>query len=175
MKIVVLSDIHDNIWNLKIALENMPQTDAMICCGDLCSPFIIGLLAKSYSKDIYVVFGNNDGDLYRITQNASKFAHVKLCGEMLDMVLDNQKIAVNHYPEIARPLALSGQYDLVCYGHNHIHQIETIGNTLLINPGTMMGYNPATDQDITPSLIIYDTKSYMTDTYHIQKGKLAKS
>lgn len=46
MKISVISDIHDHIWNLQKALS-MPElqaTEAMLFCGDLCSPFVIHLL-----------------------------------------------------------------------------------------------------------------------------------
>lgn len=41
MRIAVLSDIHDNVWNLAAALDAGAETDALICCGDLCSPFIV--------------------------------------------------------------------------------------------------------------------------------------
>ena len=55
------------------------------------------------------------------------------------LMFDGRKVAVNHYPEIARDQALSGQYDMVCHGHDHIANVERIGHTLLINPGEVMG------------------------------------
>ena len=39
----------------------------------------------------------------------------------------------------ARDQALSGRYDLVCYGHDHEAHVERVGNTLLVNPGEVMG------------------------------------
>ncbi len=40
MRIVILSDIHDNVWKLAAALDAVRNnTDAMLRCGDLCSPF----------------------------------------------------------------------------------------------------------------------------------------
>ena len=48
MKIGILSDIHDNIWNLRAALEGLGEADALICCGDLCSPFVVGLLGEGF-------------------------------------------------------------------------------------------------------------------------------
>lgn len=50
-----------------------------------------------------------------------------------------KQIAVNHYPEIARPLAESGKYDAVFYGHDHISHMELIDKALLLNPGEVMG------------------------------------
>ncbi|MBI1882121.1 MAG: metallophosphoesterase family protein, partial [Chloroflexi bacterium] len=141
MKVGILSDIHDNIWKLAPALTGLQETEALICCGDLCSPFIIGLLAEGFQdRPIHIVFGNNDADLFRITNNAKKYAHVHLHGEFFQGELGGKKFAVNHFDNIARPIAASGQYDVVCYGHNHIYKIGPVGSTLTINPGAIMGY-----------------------------------
>ena len=36
MRLAILSDIHDHVWNLAAALGwCAARTDAMICCGDL--------------------------------------------------------------------------------------------------------------------------------------------
>ena len=56
-------------------------------------------------------------------------------------------------------LAKSGQYDIVCYGHNHRYQVEQVGKTLTINPGAIMGYDPINNKDILPTFVIYDTAS----------------
>jgi hypothetical protein len=48
-------------------------------------------------------------------------------------------VALTHYPEVARALAASGLYDLVCYGHDHTAHEERLGNTVLLNPGEVMG------------------------------------
>jgi len=83
MRIGIIADSHDHIWNLRAALTCLATTDALICCGDLCSPFIIGLLAEGYTAGpLHIVFGNNDGDLFRITQNAAHNPHVALHGEL---------------------------------------------------------------------------------------------
>ncbi len=157
MKIVILSDIHDNVWKLAALLQNITNADAMICCGDLCSPFIVPQLAAGFAGPIHIVFGNNDGDLFRITQNAARFDHVHLHGEFLEIELGGKRFAVNHYDHIARRLAASDTYDVVCYGHNHIYQVERVGKTLTINPGPVMGYSPAQQQDVPSTYVIYDT------------------
>src|SRR5437588_11169651 len=80
MKIAILSDIHDNLWNLSSALNAVRDSDVLICCGDLCSPFVIDELAK-FGRDIHIVFGNNDADLYRITTKALKKPNCHLHGQ----------------------------------------------------------------------------------------------
>jgi uncharacterized protein len=168
MKIAILSDIHDNIWNLATAKPALLESDVMICCGDLCSPFIVGMLAEGYEdREIHIVFGNNDGDLYRITDNARKFENVHLHGAFYEGPLGGRNFAVNHYPDIALAIARAGKHDVVCYGHNHEFNIASEGNTLTINPGTIMGYNPVKQKDVPSSFVIYDTEENRAIGYQI--------
>jgi len=44
-----------------------------------------------------------------------------------------------HYPEQARGLASLSNYDIIYCGHSHRYGIESLGNTLLINPGQLLG------------------------------------
>ena len=48
---------------------------------------------------------------------------------------------------------LQGGFDVVCCGHNHSYNVEEIGNTLLINPGEMLG------KDTQPAFAILDSSS----------------
>lgn len=139
MQIAVFSDIHDNIWKLSSALEKIQDVDVLICCGDLCAPFVVAQLAEGFFGPIHIIFGNNDGDTFRITQIAGQHDQVILHGEFADANLAKKRIAVTHFPEIAYSLAGSGFYDLVCYGHDHQYRISREGETLLINPGEIMG------------------------------------
>lgn len=168
MKIGVISDIHDNVWKLESALKTLRErADVLLCCGDLCSPFVIFQLARGFSAPIHVVFGNNDADLFRITRNAAAFPHVALHGELYRGTLDGKRIAMNHYPEIARGLALSGEYDIVAYGHNHLHDIETVNGVLLVNPGPIMGAAIGGDgswSDVASTFLIVDTGTGQAET-----------
>lgn len=176
MKIAVISDIHDNVWKLEAALTKIRELklEALICCGDLCSPFIVGLMKNSFPGPIHTVFGNNDADLYRITQQAVT-DKVMFYGELAELVVQNdslvpsnkadpaipgKRIAVNHFNYLARPMAASGKYDTVLYGHNHQHRHERFGQIDVINPGTIMGYNPLAEAGkkyIASTFLIYDT------------------
>ena len=178
MRVAILSDIHDNVWNLATALEGIKNTDAMIVCGDLCSPFIAVQLASDYSGPIHIVFGNNDGDLYRITKLSGRYENIDIHGEFFQGELGGKQFAANHFGYIALPLSDSGKYDVVCYGHNHAYKIEKRGKALAINPGTIMGYDPAQRVDVTATLAIYDTERgqatgyYLTERTGGSKGEL---
>jgi hypothetical protein len=74
-----------------------------------------------------------------LTRNANAAGDVTLHGELAELELGGCRIAVNHYPHIARPLAESGDYDAVFYGHDHTALVERVGDCLLLNPGEVMG------------------------------------
>jgi uncharacterized protein len=140
MKIAVLSDSHDNIWKLAAAMPHLAAADVVIHCGDLIAPFMILRLIKGTgSKPVHIVWGNNDGDKGLIAQVAAKAENIQLHGDFAHLELGGLKIAVNHYPKIARTLAEAGSYDVVCYGHDHTTHVEWVGETLLLNPGELMG------------------------------------
>jgi len=191
MKIAVLSDIHDNVWKLEAALGKIRELkpDALFCCGDLCSPFIVGLMSRALRDEpagvlvpIHVVFGNNDADLYRITQQAVA-GQMMFYGELAEFVMadgklqprkefvdpqtkvdhfydsanDGKRIAVHHFDYLARPIAASGKYAAVFYGHNHKRRHERSETTDVINPGAIMGYDGANKMDIPSTFVVYDT------------------
>jgi putative phosphoesterase len=134
MKIAVLSDSHDNIWKLAAAMPHMAAADAVIHCGDLCSPFMITRIGEGAAgKPVH------DGDRDLIGRNAARFLGITLHGQAARFEFGGLRIAVNHYPELARGLAASGEFDLVFYGHDHTAHQEWIGRCLLINPGELMG------------------------------------
>ena len=160
MKIAILSDIHDNVWSLAAALEHAQEAEALLCCGDLCSPFIIPRLAEGFSgRPIHIVFGNNDADLLRIARQAGRFPQVQLHGAFFQGEVGGVSLAMNHYDDIALAIAASGQYQVVCYGHNHAYRVEQIGRTLTINPGTLLGYDPIHNRDVAMTFVLYDTAS----------------
>jgi len=141
MKIAVLSDVHDNIWRLETLLEDINRSgvEALLFCGDLCAPFTLKQIAEGVDGPVHFVLGNNDGDVLLLSRIANGLDNATLHGHFAYLELGGRKVAINHYPRIARDQALSGQYDLVCYGHDHTANVERIGDTLLVNPGEGMG------------------------------------
>lgn len=140
MKIAVMSDTHDHIWRLDLALTLMLNADRIIHCGDLCSPFVIKHIGEAArGRPVDVVWGNNDGDPRLICEVASSYHNIALHGQFAELRIDDLVVAVNHYPEIAEPLAASGKFDLVCYGHDHTAYESRVGKCILLNPGELMG------------------------------------
>jgi len=139
MKIAVLSDSHDNIWKLDAAMGILQKAEAVLHCGDLCSPFMVKRMAEGIEAPIHIVWGNNDGDRFNILKVAQEYRHVHIEGPYTELSLGGREVALSHYPRIACPAARSGQYDLVCYGHDHSAHEERVGDCLVLNPGELMG------------------------------------
>jgi len=162
MRIAILSDIHDNVWKLAAALTAVGDADALLCCGDLCSPFVVHQLGRGFAGPIHIVFGNNDGDLFRIGANARHYPNIHLHGELFRGEFDGQSFAMNHYDGIAQTLAAANEFDVVCYGHNHLFDLRRIGRTLAINPGAIMGAVFAPDgarTDVPATFVMYETRT----------------
>ena len=141
MLIAVMSDVHDNVWNLADALRKASAVGAaeLIFCGDFCAPFTLTQIAQGFAGPVHCVFGNNDGDPRLLMRNAEAAGNVTIYGQYAELEKGGRRIAVNHYPEIARRLVESGQFDLVCYGHDHLAHVEQVGAAVLANPGEVMG------------------------------------
>jgi uncharacterized protein len=176
MLIAILSDIHDNIPKLRAAIEHIQRVDALLCGGDLCSPFIVDELAK-FPRQLHVVFGNNDADLFRITQKTSAVNQsrapedrIQLHGEFFEGGLGGKRIAMIHFEQIGKALARSGQYDLVCYGHTHQFSIErdlATGAVRGLNPGEIFGM---LRDDSESTFVSYDTESGAVRKHVIDAG-----
>jgi len=151
MKIGIISDSHDRVENTQKALQMIKEKGAsvLIHCGDFCAPFMMNELSK-FEGEIHCVFGNIDDRF--VTPNRAKEFGINFHGDLAELEFDGKKLAVNHYPNLAEALASSGKYDAVFYGHNHTADKKQIGNTLLCNPGELMGWKGRV------SFAIYDTE-----------------
>lgn len=160
MLVAVFSDSHDQISHLEAALAAANQAGAtmLLHCGDFCAPFMLDRLGRNFSGAIHVVFGNNDGDGRLLQTIAAKYPQISLHGIYAEIEASGRLLAMIHYPEPARRIAQSGQFDLVVYGHNHLKHVEEVTKTtgspaILANPGELLGMNGA------PTWGLYDTNS----------------
>lgn len=146
MTIAIFSDLHDNIKNWEKILEIIKEKNCeqLIFCGDMCAPITMAHVAKTFGKPMHCVLGNVDGDPYLMMERARDLPNLKIYGRVAELEIDGIKVHVNHYPDFARCVAETGNYNLVCYGHNHIKNIEKVNKTILLNPGTAGGiFQPA--------------------------------
>jgi putative phosphoesterase len=149
MRIGIISDTHDNIWRLEDALIHLEDTEVILHCGN---------------RPVHMVWGNNDGDRRMVSKVADDYSNITIHGDFVELELDGSRIAVNHYPEIGQALVHSGRYDLVCYGHDHTAHQQQVGNSLLINPGEVMGMNGRA------TLSVYDTETRQAELIEFWKA-----
>ncbi|MCD6367826.1 MAG: metallophosphoesterase family protein, partial [Candidatus Aenigmarchaeota archaeon] len=60
-------------------------------------------------------------------------------GKMGNIEIEGRKLIFVHDPIFAKGMASLNLYDAVFYGHTHEAKVEKLGNTLLANPGEVMG------------------------------------
>jgi putative phosphoesterase len=153
MLIGICSDSHDHVENTKTAVTFFKtlKIDRLVHAGDYCSPFMIPLFD---GLPLHGVFGNNDGDKYLLMKKFDEI-DATLYGDFFSFTEDGLKFAVYHgtYEEITRSLEKSGVYDVVISGHTHEASVETVGETISINPGSVNGF--AGDA----MLALFDTES----------------
>ncbi len=145
MKIAVMSDSHDHLWNLRIAVKEVEKLGikAIIHLGDLISPFMLEEV-EGFSGTFHLIYGNNNGDHILLQKKiASLGSLVQFHGWLGELEIDSKKIAFIHDPLIAKKLAKSGDYHVVMFGHTHLWHEENVGSCLLFNPGEILGKKEA--------------------------------
>lgn len=148
MLVGVLSDSHDNIVRVRQAVElfNDRGVDVVFHLGDIVSPFTLRVLG-GLEAEVYVVFGNNDGDKLLLSRVARE-SGLSIVEQPLVVEVAGLKIIAVHgwgskdYTRgIVDSLASSGRYDVVLYGHTHEVDVRRrAGGVLIVNPGEVYGY-----------------------------------
>jgi uncharacterized protein len=152
MKICILSDSHDNRTLLAAAVRDAQAAgaEAVLHCGDVVAPSTLEVL-QPFNLPVHVIHGNNTGDLFMMGRTASLATNrTSYYGQDAGIELGGRHIFLVHYPHYAAAMATTGDWDLVCCGHDHMVDIRSIDNitgtaTWLVNPGTVGGIKaPAT-------------------------------
>lgn len=146
MKICLVSDSHDHRRLLASAVEDARRHGAQVVlhCGDLVAPSTLHSITK-LGLPIHVIHGNNAGDLFHLSRIAHESkGQIIYHGQDAALTLAGRRIFMVHYPHYAKAMAATGDYDLVCNGHEHKARIEQIPNvkggaTLRLDPGTVAG------------------------------------
>ncbi len=146
MKVCIVSDSHDNRTLLETAVAEAVSmgAEAVLHCGDVVAPSTLKVL-KPFGLPVHVIHGNNTGDLYMMSRISGKPGSVvQFYGQDAGIELAGRRIFLVHYPHYAIAMATTGDWDLVCCGHDHTADIRTVpnikgGDTHLVNPGTVGG------------------------------------
>lgn len=151
MKIGILSDTHDNLDRLRNAIDLFRDqgVEALLHAGDFVAPFVVPLLTE-LGQPVYGVFGNNDGERLGLM---AAFRHLgPLNQPPMPLMLDKVRILLMHEPVLLEPLARSGEYDLIVYGHLHQPEARWEKETLILNPGECGGWGTGRGQVVTLDL-----------------------
>jgi putative phosphoesterase len=157
MLVCILSDSHDNRHLLDMAVADAKQrgAEAVLHCGDVVAPTTLRVLQK-HGLPVHVIHGNNSGDLFATAQLSNDpNSVVTYHGQDAGLELAGRRIFMVHYPHYARAMGATGDWDLVCCGHDHKAEVDSIanltgGHTVFINPGTVGGVGA------TPTYVLGD-------------------
>ena len=147
MKILIISDSHGNIANLKAAMEIGKKADvsAVIHCGDW-DDVKSAETVLSYGIPIYTVLGNADVDSE--IEEFLRFNSKKFDPYFLKIEMDGRKIGIIH--KIKKDDAGLNGFDIVFSGHFHSKESKLINFRKFIRPGALInGIN----------LAIYETET----------------
>jgi putative phosphoesterase len=161
MKIGIISDSHDHVDNIQKSIQELREreVDYILHLGDYVNPNSV----REF-KDVKLVgiFGNNDGDKFRLI-DAFNSIDGEIKGEFHEFEEDGLKFACYHgtEPQIKDALIECGKYDVFLYGHTHKVRNEKVGKTLVLNPGTVHGF------EHKPTIMIFDTQAQMSEVINL--------
>jgi len=139
MQIAIISDMHDSLEKLRFVLKEIENLGIkqIICCGDICAPFMAKEMGK-FPGEVHCVFGNVE-DRINTPKVCEEYSNLHHYGDKASIEIDNKRIGIIHYPEEAEEMAKSGNYDFVFHGHTHEKRAINFGDCLLLNPGEILG------------------------------------
>lgn len=141
MHIAIISDTHDNIPNIKKALDYIREQGitTLLHCGDTSTLETIAFIRANFAGEIYATLGNDEKDPEERRASTNEFTDFTQFEGVGEIELGGKQIAFVHYPDAATTLAHSGRYDAVFYGHTHLPWEKRIGECHLLNPGNLAG------------------------------------
>lgn len=166
MKIAIISDVHDNIPNLKKVLDHCAQNkvEKMICCGDLATVETLDFLNDNFFGEIYYTFGNMDNEyLKNYPFEKSYHKKIRVFRNFGEAEIAGKKISFVHFPREAVELCDTGKFDLVFHGHTHKPWIEKRDRCTMLNPGNVA------NQMYAPTFAIWEIEKNKFDLIRINE------
>jgi len=150
----IMSDSHDNIPNIRKAVEifNQASCRLVIHAGDIVAPFAAQEL-KNLRCPVRAVFGNCDGEKDGLSRVLQEFGEIKPAP--LKFTFENLNFLVSHHPVEAETWP---EADVIIFGHTHRSQVNRDGRRLIINPGEACGWvkGVATAAILDPATMVVD-------------------
>ena len=147
------------------------NVEQILCLGDLMNSGIAKILAAQ-DIPVFMIWGNNDGEKVEITlASKRKDSALTVSTKTYDFLeFNGRKIFICHYEDLAEPMAKSGLYDAVFFGHTHLQSINKVNNCWIVNPGEI-----AAMKTQKATLAIYDTVSNEVDMIELENSVSLKT
>lgn len=165
MKIAIISDTHDNLYNLAKALDLYikEKCDVLLHAGDMAQKETLEYLAMKFHGPLHVVEGNADTNPAELKDLTKIYPNLIFHGVVADITVDTLRIGMTHFPKIAQQLASEGIYDLVIHGHDHKPWQSFNGKTEILNPGNLQ------DSRYPATCALYDTSTRTAQLFQIAR------
>jgi putative phosphoesterase len=174
MKIGIISDTHDDLDNVRKAIEIFKENKVslIVHAGDFIFPGVVDEFKKLKDElptiEISGVLGNNDGEKLVLLKKFSEMSS-ELKTEFDDRLIGSLRFGIYHgtSKELTEAAIQSSIYDVFIHGHTHKRRneiVQIVGKkskkTHVLNPGTAHRSFPNIDRNIEEksSVIIYDIK-----------------
>lgn len=140
MQIGVLSDTHDNLANLTVALETFREKGlkTVIHCGDLTD---FSLISQFSGFRLIYLLGNMDYATGTIQQRVARLSEDSFAGPVFRGKLDGVSIAATHSHLEGKVMDLvrERRFQWLFHGHTHVKRDEVVQGTRIVNPGALGG------------------------------------
>lgn len=147
MKILVISDSHGNIANLKhvMGFAKKIGVSAIIHAGDWNTIEAVEEVLSS-GIPLYTVLGNADIHL-EVTKMLKTKSKI-FSEEFLEFELDGRKIGVTHKPSDLKKYFEGKKLDIIFCGHIHSKDESIVAGVKVVRPGAIINGN---------NFVIFDT------------------
>jgi putative phosphoesterase len=159
VRIGIVSDIHDNIQALDMAIEGMGKLDELICAGDACYQFRFSNAVAERLRECGAryVLGNHEDillspagiraqqsakvnqELLEWTRGHPQYLRTTVSGKRLLLFhatpwAPHKEYLYPNSPDLKR--LAEEEADIIIFGHTHYQLEARIGGALVINPGS---------------------------------------
>jgi putative phosphoesterase len=157
MRYGVVSDIHCQADALKLAIESMGPIEALLCLGDSIDQFRFcnETVALLRSSGAHTLVGNHEEAFFAGEGRRASYVDPDLADwlearpDRLQLQLGGRRLLLVHstpwrsnHAYVAETHADFSRFevpgvDILLYGHTHQPVVRRVGNTLVVNPGSV--------------------------------------
>ncbi len=136
MKILVISDSHNNLTNLKhvMGFAKKIKVGAVIHCGDWNYPVSVDTVCN-FNIPVYAVVGN--ADINPEIARKLKLCAKKFSDNSLKFDLGGVKIGITHKPSDIQKYFSDSELDIIFCGHLHSQNESEFDGIKVVRPGAL--------------------------------------